>query len=266
MALLNEKVALVTSSTRGIGYYTAKKLASEGAKVYLAVRRLDAGKKVVEEIQQCGGNADVVYFDAEQQQTYTSMIQEVLQKENRVDVLVNNFGTTDIQKDLDVVKGDTDKFFDIINTNIKSVYLPCKAVIPSMKENGGGSIINISSVGGKFPDISRTAYGVSKSAINFLTKDIATQYAHKNIRCNAVLPGFIATDASINNMSSEFLNMFLKTVPLGRAGQPNDIANAVLYFASNLSAFVTGEILSVSGGFGIPSPMYPMYKDMINKV
>ncbi len=262
MALLNEKVALVTSSTRGIGYYTAKKLASEGAKVYLAVRRLDAGKKVVEEIQQCGGNADVVYFDAEQQQTYTSMIQEVLQKENRVDVLVNNFGTTDVQKDLDVLKGDTDKFFEIVNTNIKSVYLPCKAVISSMEENGGGSIINISSVGGKYADISRTAYGVSKAAINFLTKDIATQYAHKNIRCNAVLPGFIATDASMNNMSQEFLNMFLKTVPLGKAGQPDDIANAVLYFASDLSAFVTGEILSVSGGFGIPSPMYPMYKDM----
>ena len=134
-----------------------------------------------------------------------------------------------------------------------------------MEENGGGSIINISSVGGKFPDISRTAYGVSKSAINFLTKDIATQYAHKNIRCNVVLPGFIATDASMNNMSQEFLNMFLKTVPLGKAGQPDDIANAVLYFASDLSAFVTGEILSVSGGFGVPSPMYPLYKDMTQK-
>ena len=122
MALLNEKVALVTSSTRGIGYYTAKKLASEGAKVYLAVRRLDAGKKVVEEIQQCGGNADVVYFDAEQQQTYTSMIQEVLQKENRVDVLVNNFGTTDVQKDLDVLKGDTDKFLQILRQHVSYIH------------------------------------------------------------------------------------------------------------------------------------------------
>lgn len=263
MALLNEKVALVTSSTRGIGYYTAKKLASEGAKVYLAVRRLDAGKKVVEEIQQCGGNADVVYFDAEQQQTYTSMIQEVYNKENRIDILVNNFGTTDVKQDLDILNGSTDKFFEIINNNLKSVYLPCKSIIPIMEKNNSGSIINISSVGGKFPDISRTAYGISKAAINFLTKDIAVQYAHKNIRCNAIMPGLIATDASMNSMSEEFLNMFLKTVPLGKAGQPDDIANAVLYFASDLSAFVTGEILSVSGGFGVPSPMYALYKDMM---
>lgn len=265
MALLNNKIALVTSSTRGIGYYTAKKLASEGAKVYLAVRRLDAGKKVAEEIKKIGGNADVVYFNAEEEQTYISMIQEVYKKENRIDILVNNFGTTDVKQDLDILNGNTDKFFEIVNSNLKSVYLPCKNIIPIMEKNGGGSIINISSVGGKFPDISRTAYGVSKTAINFLTKDIAVQYAHKNIRCNAIMPGLIATDASMNSMSEEFLNMFLKTVPLGKAGQPDDIANAVLYFASDLSAFVTGETLSVSGGFGVPSPMYALYKDMMKK-
>lgn len=263
MALLNNKIALVTSSTRGIGYYTAKKLASEGAKVYLAVRRLDAGKKVAEEIKKIGGNANVVYFNAEEEQTYTSMIQEVYNKENRIDILVNNFGTTDVKQDLDILNGSTDKFFEIINNNLKSVYLPCKSIIPIMEKNNSGSIINISSVGGKFPDISRTAYGISKAAINFLTKDIAVQYAHKNIRCNAIMPGLIATDASMNSMSEEFLNMFLKTVPLGKAGQPDDIANAVLYFASDLSAFVTGEILSVSGGFGVPSPMYALYKDMM---
>ncbi|MCI8630349.1 MAG: SDR family oxidoreductase [Firmicutes bacterium] len=263
MALLNNKIALVTSSTRGIGYYTAKKLASEGAKVYLAVRRLDAGKKVAEEIKKIGGNANVVYFNAEEEQTYTSMIQEVYNKENRIDILVNNFGTTDVKQDLDILNGSTDKFFEIINNNLKSVYLPCKSIIPIMEKNNSGSIINISSVGGKFPDISRTAYGISKAAINFLTKDIAVQYAHKNIRCNAIMPGLIATDASMNSMSEEFLNMFLKTVPLGKAGQPDDVANAVLYFASDLSAFVTGEILSVSGGFGVPSPMYALYKDMM---
>ena len=265
MILLNNKIAIVTSSTRGIGYYTAKKLASKGAKVYLAVRRLDAGKKIAEQIKKSGGNADVVYFNAEEEQTYTSMIQEVYNKENRIDILVNNFGTTDVKQDLDILNGSTDKFFEIINNNLKSVYLPCKSIIPIMEKNNSGSIINISSVGGKFPDISRTAYGVSKAAINFLTKDIAVQYAHKNIRCNAIMPGFIATDASIDNMSEEFLNMFLKTVPLGKAGQPDDIANAVLYFASDLSAFVTGETLSVSGGFGVPSPMYALYKDMMKK-
>ena len=161
-----------------------------------------------------------------------------------------------------MVYGRTDKFFEIVNINLKSVYIPCKTVIPIMEKNGGGSIINISSVGGKYPDVSRTAYGVSKSAINFLTKDIAVQYAHKKIRSNGIMPGFIATDASMDNMSQAFLSTFLKTVPLANPGQPEDIANAVLYFASDLSAFVTGEILSVAGGFGIASPMYPLYQDM----
>ena len=262
MHLLDQKIALVTSSTRGIGYAAAKKLAQAGAKVYLAVRRLDAGKKIVEEIEASGGKADVVYFDAQDEKTYSSMITEAVKKEGKIDILVNNFGTTDVKEDLDVVHGSTDKFFEIVNMNLKSVYIPCKTVIPIMEKNGGGSIINISSVGGKYPDVSRTAYGVSKSAINFLTKEIAVQYAQKKIRCNGIMPGFIATDASMDNMSETFLNTFLKTVPLPNPAQPEDIANAVLYFASDFSAFITGEVISVAGGFGIASPMYPLYQDM----
>ena len=228
----------------------------------MAVRRLDEGKRIANEIIEDGGNADVVYFDATKEETFESMIKEVAEKEGRLDILVNNFGSTEVATDKDVVTGDTDKFFDIVNMNLKSVYVPSKAAIPYMIKSGGGSIINISSVGGKFPDVTRTAYGVSKCAINFLTKDIATQYASQKIRCNAVLPGFIATDAAMKNMSEEFLNMFLRTVPLGRPGEVEDIANAVLFFASEMSSFITGETLEVSGGFGVPSPMYPMYKDM----
>lgn len=263
MEILNEKIALVTSATRGIGLECAKKLAYNGAKVYLAVRRLDEGKRIVNEIIADGGSADVVYFDASKEETFESMIKEVGDKEGRLDILVNNFGSTDVGNDKDVVTGDTDKFFEIVNMNLKSVYIPSKTAIPYMIKSGGGSIVNISSVGGKYPDVTRTAYGVSKSAINFLTKDIAVQFSSHNIRCNAVMPGFIATDAAMKNMSEEFLNMFLKTVPLGRPGETDDIANAVLFFASDMSAFITGETLEVSGGFGVPSPMYPMYKDMI---
>ena len=265
MKILNDKIALVTSSTRGIGLECAKKLAYNGAKVYLAVRRLDEGKRIAEEIKKDGGKADVVYFDATKEETFESMVKEVGDKEGRLDILVNNFGVTDVKSDKDVVTGETEKFFEIVNTNLKSVYIPSKVAIPYMIKAGGGSIVNISSVGGKFPDVTRTAYGVSKSAINFLTKDIATQFASQKIRCNAVLPGFIATDAAMQNMSDEFLNMFLKTVPLGRPGETEDIANAVLFFASELSSFITGESLEVSGGFGVPSPMYPMYKDMMKK-
>ena len=134
--------------------------------------------------------------------------------------------------------------------------LPCKAVVPYMIENGGGSIINISTIGSIVPDLGRLGYVVSKSGVNALTENIAVQYARHNIRCNAVLPGLIATDAALNNMSQEFIDSFLKHVPLNRFGLPTDIANAVLFLASDESSFITGEILSVAGGFAKPSPLY----------
>ena len=137
--------------------------------------------------------------------------------------------------------------------------------VKQMIKTGGGSIINISSVGGIFPDMSRLAYGISKSAINFLTKNIAVQYARNNIRCNAVLPGFVATDGAMESMSEEFLKSFLKNVPLNRAAAAEDIANAVLFFASDNSSFITGETMPVAGGFGLPSPMYSQYMDMGGK-
>lgn len=265
MKLLENKIALVTSSTKGIGLACAKSLAENGAKVYLAVRRLDAGQEIAGQITAAGGQAGVVYFDASKEETFTSMIQETLEKEGRLDILVNNYGGTDVQYDLDVVNGDTGKFFEIVQQNLRSVYLPAKAAIPAMIQNGGGSIINIGSVGGLYPDLSRTAYGVSKAAINFLTKDIAVQYARQKVRCNAVLPGFTATDAAMDNMSKEFLDMFLKNVPLNRPGYPEDLANAVVFLASDQAAFITGEILPVAGGFGLPTPMYAMYQDMASR-
>ena len=154
--------------------------------------------------------------------------------------------------DFDLLNGDTNSFFKIVENNLKSVYIPSKHAVKSMIQTGGGSIVNISSVGGRYPDLSRTAYGIAKAAINYLTENIA-------------VPGFVATDAAMQNMSPEFLNMFLKNVPLNRPAVPEDIANAVLFFASDMSSFVTGETMPVAGGFGLPSPMYAMYQDMKSK-
>ena len=148
MKELEQKVALVTSSTRGIGLACAKALAAQGAAVYLGVRRLDAGQKIADELIAAGGRAGVVYFDASNEESFTGMVDEVAAKEGRLDILVNNFGSTDVKTDLDVVSGDTEDFFRIVNTNLKSVYLPSKAAVPLMAKNGGGSIINIGSVGG----------------------------------------------------------------------------------------------------------------------
>ena len=125
-----------------------------------------------------------------------------------------------------------------------------------MAKNGGGSIINISSVGGLVPDISQVAYGTSKAAIKSLTKLIAEQDAKHHIRCNAVLPGMTATEAVEKHLSDDFRNLFLRHIPLGRMGLPEEIAEAVCYFASDASAYTTGQILTVSGGFGLATPVY----------
>ena len=242
-----------------MGEKAAKTLAAQGAAVYLGVRRLEAGQQIADELIAAGGRAGVVFFDASREESFSGMVDEVAAKEGRLDILVNNFGSTDVKTDLDVVNGPSEDFFRIVNTNLKSVYLPSKAAVPLMAKNGGGSIINIGSVGGLYPDLSRTAYGVSKAAIHFLTKDIAVQYARQGVRCNAVLPGFTATDAALNNMSQAFLDLFLKNVPLNRPGRPEDIADAVAFLASDRAAFITGEILPVAGGFGLPTPLYGSY-------
>ncbi len=262
MKLLENKVALVTSSTRGIGKACAQTLAREGACVYLAVRRVDAGRAVADEIRAAGGKADAVFFDASKPESFAGMIDEVRQKAGRLDILVNNFGTTDVARDLDVEHSKWEDFSEILNVNLRSVFEPAQRAIPLMAAGGGGSIINISSIGGLEPDMQRTAYGVSKAAILFLTRDIAVQCARQGIRCNAVLPGYTETDAAKDNMSPEFLSAFLKNVPLNRPGCAQDIADAVLFLASPHSAYITGHILPVAGGFGVPTPLYGMYMSM----
>jgi NAD(P)-dependent dehydrogenase (short-subunit alcohol dehydrogenase family) len=131
-----------------------------------------------------------------------------------------------------------------------------QAAAKHMASSGGGSIINISSVGGLVPDISQVAYGTSKAAINYLTKLIAVHEASNKIRCNAVLPGMTATEAVEKNLSEEFRSLFLRHIPLGRMGLPEEIAAAVVYLSSDDAAYTTGQILTLSGGFGLATPVY----------
>lgn len=262
MKKLENKVAVVTASTKGIGLATAELLAENGAVVYLAARNEELANEAIAHITAKGGQAKFVYFNAREEQTFTSMIEEVVANEGKIDILVNNYGATDVRVDKDLVSGDSDAFFRIVEENLKSVYLPCKAAVPHMIENGGGSIVNISTIGSIIPDLSRMAYCVSKAAINALTENIATQYAKDHIRCNAVLPGLIATNAALSNMSEDFIQSFLHHVPLNRMGEPDDIAKAVLFFASDDSAYITGHHLEVAGGYGMPTPQYAEFSQM----
>lgn len=264
MNRLANKVAIVTAATKGIGLACARTLAEHGAVTYIAARNEKAGREIVADLKRSGCAAYFVAFDAQERSSYAYVVKTVVQREGQLDILVNNYGYTDTAKDKDLLSGDTDAFFDIVQSNLQSVYLTCKLAIPYMMANGG-SIINISSIGAIVPDLSRLAYSVSKAAIDALTKNIALQYARYNIRCNAVLPGLIATDAAMDNMSLEFRTLFLKHVPLGRIGQPEDIAAAVLYYASSDSAYVTGMIHEVAGGYALGTPQYADFADNAEK-
>ena len=259
---LKNKAVLVTASTRGIGLACVKRCAKEGARVYMAARNVERAQEIASALNAEGGNIKCVYNDATKPETFSSMIEDVVKDADRIDVLVNNFGTSNPGKDLDFANTDASVFLDTVNLNLRSVFLASQAAAKHMAAQKGGSIINISSVGGIVPDISQVAYGTSKAAINYLTKQIAVHEAKNKIRCNAVLPGMTATDAVEQNLSEEFRSLFMRHIPLGRMGLPEEIAEAVVYFASDASAYTTGQILTVSGGFGLATPVYG---DLSNK-
>ena len=256
MKTLEKRAALITAATKGIGLACALKLAENGACVYMGVRRLEATQEICDRYKEKGYQMFPVFFDATQKESYAAMVEETVTRAGRLDILVNNFGVGAPSEDLDLVSGSEDAFFKLLDMNLGSVYRISKLAVPHMIRQGGGSIVNISSIGGMVPDVTRIGYGVSKFAINNITQQIALQYARSNIRCNAVLPGLTATDAALENMPESFLKSFLAHVPLNRMGTPEDIANAVAFLAGGESSYITGHILDVAGGYGIGTPQY----------
>ena len=260
---LNEKVIVVTASTRGIGRAIVEVCAEKGATVYMAARNEERALEEIDKLTQKGLQVKFVFNDASKPESYQSMIDSVIEAEGKIDVLVNNFGTSNPRKDRDIEHTNVEDFLDCVDINLRSVFSASQAAIPYMKKQGGGSIINIASVGGIVPDISQISYGTSKAAIIHLSKMIAVQQARNNIRCNVVAPGMIGTDAVKRNLSDEFQGMFMKHTPIKRMGQPEEIAHAVAYFASDESAYATGQVLTVSGGFGLASPIFGVLSDSL---
>lgn len=254
MNRFENKIALVVAASRGIGLACAEGLARGGAKVFLGVRNLEKGKEIVERMAQEGCQTELVYFDATKKETYKSMVESVIAKAGHIDILVNNYGATDVRKDFDVANTDEDFFDNQVCENLNSVFIPVKYAVNHMPK--GSSIVNIGSIGGYNPDLARVSYCVSKAAIMALTENIATQYARKGIRCNCVMPGMIYTEAVMANMPQAFIDGFLRHVPLQRFGYAEDIANAVCFLASEESSFITGHCLPVAGGYKVPAPTY----------
>ena len=264
MNRLEGKVAIVTASTRGIGYSTVETLAKEGALVYMACRNLELGKEKSEALNAQGLKVKTVYFEAYDKKSVSAMVDTVVKEEGRLDILVNNFGGTSPMDDQVFQTTDYEKFAKYVDAHLSSVFIASqRAINKAMTKQKSGCIVNIGSVAGLTPDTSQVAYGTSKAAIIHLSKMIATHAAKDNITCNVVCPGMTATEAVKNNLTPDFQAFFLKHTPIRRMGEPQEIADAVLYFAT--APFTTGQVIAVHGGFGIPSPVYGDMLMMTNK-
>lgn len=243
---MNTKTAIVTGGNSGLGFATAKKLCDNGITTYIIGRTKEKTEEACKEI---GPNAIPVLFDLNNINGIAEMI-ENLTRENPIDILVNNAGINLKKEFSDVTDED---FLSIIHTNLLSVFAVSREVVKNMKENGGGSIVNISSMASQYGIPKVIAYSASKGAIESMTRAMAVELAPFGIRVNCVAPGFIKTKMSAKALDNdpERKNKVLSRTPMGVLGEPSDIADAVYYFALNESKYTTGTILPIDGGNSI---------------
>lgn len=263
MGRVQDKVALVTGGASGIGLTSAQLLAKEGAKVVIADFNVEGAKKAAEEIIEQGGEASGVFLDAGNGDSIKEAVEWTVEKYGKINVLFNNVGLTNLQKDLDVVNMDLEEWDKLMNVNTKSVLLGCRYAIPHMIKAGGGSIINTASMSAFASDVIRSAYGASKAAVVHLTKYVATQYGKDLIRCNAVAPGLILTPAAEKNIPPALLETFKKYNALPYNGAPEDIGYTVLFLASDESKYITGQTIQVEGGHYIANPTIPDFQELM---
>jgi NAD(P)-dependent dehydrogenase (short-subunit alcohol dehydrogenase family) len=242
------KVAFISGGARGMGATEAKLFANEGAAVAIGDVLEEAGKRTEAEINQSGGQALFVSLDVTSEQSWLDAIGATVAKFGKLDILVNNAGVSAHGMIEFTTEADWDRVMDV---NSKGPFLGTKAAIPEMRKSGGGSIINISSqLGLVGTEMSSPQYQSSKGAIRLLTKTTALQYAPDGIRCNSVHPGPVNTDMTADSRGNpENLGKMVGRIPMGRYGEPVEIANGVLYLASDESGFVTGSELVLDGGW-----------------
>ncbi len=245
------KVAVVTGGAGGIGAATALALAREGAGVAVVDIDRAGAERVAAEIAVGGGDATAVGVDLSDEPGVVRAIRSVVDRFGRLDVLHNNAALTDsdfLDRDTSVTDLDLEVWERTLAVNLTSQMLMCKHAIPEMVRGGGGSIINMSSGASLKGDRTRTAYGVSKAGVNTLTMYVATSHGKQNIRVNAIVPGLIVTDAVRAHLTEEILTGLSRAVLTTHLGEPDDIANTVVFLASDESRYITGQLLSVDGG------------------
>ena len=245
---LEGKVALISGGARGMGAVEARLFAKEGAKVVLGDILEDEGRQVESEINQGGGEALFLRLDVTREEDWQRAVEATMGRFGKLNVLVNNAGISGPRGQEDLSQKTWDRVMEVNSTG---VFLGTKAAIPEMRKAGGGSIINISSQMGIVGDESaHPAYQASKGSVRILTKSTAIQYAEDKIRCNSVHPGPIETPMSAALRSDPaHVERITSKVPLGRIGQPEEVAYGVLYLASDESSYVTGAELVIDGGW-----------------
>ena len=245
---LKGKVALISGGARGMGAVEARLFASEGASVVIGDILEDEGRQVEADITSSGGNARFIRLDVTREDDWQAAVDLAVADFGKLNVLVNNAGIGGTHFLGDMSKKAWDAIMDVNSTG---VYLGTVAAIPAMKNAGGGSIINISSqLGIVGADTGHPAYQASKGSVRIFTKSIAIHHAKDNIRCNSVHPGPIRTPMTANmNDNEEFGKYMLSKIPMGRVGEPEEVAYGVIYLASDESSYVTGSELVIDGGW-----------------
>jgi 3-oxoacyl-[acyl-carrier protein] reductase len=247
--LLENKIAVVTGASRGIGEAIAVKLAEQGANIIFTYLSSDEKARSLEEkLRGLGVTAKAFKSNAGVYAECETLVNQVVKEFGTVDICVNNAG---ISKDNLLLRLSPEQWDDVINTNLRSVYNMTKQVIRPMMKAKKGSIVNMSSIVGIRGNAGQSSYAASKAGIIGFTKSVALELGSRNIRCNAIAPGFIETDMTHYLKDGEASKSFLEKIPLGRFGSVEEIANTALFLASDLSSYITGQVISACGGLNI---------------
>ncbi len=248
MPRLENKVALITGSSRGIGKAIALKMAAEGARVVLTARAADAAETVAAQIRQQGGEALALAVDVAVPAQVDAMIKAAVEKFGALHILVNNAGIT---RDNLVMRMSDDEWSSVLATNLTGVFNCIRAASKVMMKQRAGKIINLTSVVAEMGNKGQANYCAAKAGVIGLTKSVARELASRNIQVNAIAPGFVETDMTVG-LAEAAKETMLQSIPLGRPGTPEDIASMAVFLASSEADYITGQTLNVDGGLVMP--------------